>query len=185
MLSVSGVVLAAGLGVRMGGPKAELLVDGRRLVDAAVAELRACGLDDVIAVVPPGVDVPGARTVVNPEPSRGMRSSLELGVESVDPSTDAIVVILVDTPGIKARDIGAAVAAWAPGRVVIGDYGDRRTHPVVMSPAMWRAAISVAGPDEGARSYLRTHDDLVDVVALAGDPTDLDTPEDVANWHAF
>lgn len=183
MFSVSGVVLAAGLGERMGAPKAELIVDGRRLVDIAVGALSASGLTEVIAVVPPGVAVAGVRTVVNPAPHRGMRSSLDLGLAAADPSADAIVVILVDTPGVTARDIRTAVAAWHPGRAVIGDYGDRRTHPVVMSPGMWRDAVAVAGRDEGARNFLRTHDELVDAVTLTGDPTDLDTPEDVANWQ--
>ncbi|MEO9140290.1 MAG: NTP transferase domain-containing protein, partial [Jatrophihabitans sp.] len=80
MSDVAGVVLAAGSGARMGTPKGELRLDGVRLIDRAVLACREAGCYPVHAVVRPGVDAPGARAVVNPEPERGMRSSLEIGV---------------------------------------------------------------------------------------------------------
>ncbi len=68
------------------------------------------------------------------------------------------------------------VAAWRPGRIAVGRYGERRAHPTVMSPQLWHAALELAGPDEGARALLRARPDLVDEVLVAGDATDLDTP---------
>lgn len=180
-MRIAGAVLAAGSGTRMGRPKAELVIDGARLVDRAVLALREAGCDPVHAVVRAGTDVPGAIVVLNPAPERGMRSSLELAVDGAA-GADALAVVLVDVPGLGARSIAAVVAAWRPGRITVGSYAGRRGHPTVMAPELWREAVSLAGPDEGARMLLQRHAELVDEVDAAGDPTDLDTPEDVARW---
>ena len=176
-------MLAAGSGSRMGGPKAELVIDGARLLDRSVAALREAGCAPVYAVVRAGTNVVGAVAVVNPDPDRGMRSSLVLAVEAAGEAT-ALAVLLVDNPGISAGAIRAVAAAWSPGRIAVGRYGTGRGHPTVMSPELWRAALDLAGPDEGARAFLAVHPDLVDEVVVPGDPADLDTRDDLAHWQA-
>ncbi|HZC70024.1 MAG TPA: NTP transferase domain-containing protein [Jatrophihabitans sp.] len=184
MRRVAAAVLAAGSGIRMGGPKAELVVDGVRLLDRAVAAARDAGCAPVIAVVRAGTEVAGARLVVNPDPERGMRSSLTLAVDAIDPAdADALAVVLVDTPGVTAQAIRAVMTAWQPGRIAIGRYATGRGHPTVMSADLWRAALEVAGPDEGARAFLGAHPELVDDVPVSGDPADLDTSDDLARWQ--
>ena len=167
----------------MGRPKAELVVAGERLVDRAVGVLAAGGCDPVLAVVRSGVTVAGAAVVVNPDPGRGMRSSLELAVAAAA-DADALAVVLVDVPGISADAVRTVLGAWHPGRIAVGRYGGQRGHPIVAGPAEWRAALALAGPDEGARALLRSRPDLVDEVDAAGDPVDLDTPDDLARWDA-
>ncbi|HEY8302887.1 MAG TPA: NTP transferase domain-containing protein [Jatrophihabitans sp.] len=183
MATIAGAVLAAGAGTRMGRPKAELVVDGQCLLDRAVAALRDGGCESVIAVVREGTTVARAGAVVNPDPDRGMRSSLELAVDAAA-GAEVLAVLLVDTPGIGADAVRAVVAAWRPGRIAIGRYGAQRGHPTVMSPAQWRAALELAGPDEGARALLGAHPELVDEVPVGGDATDLDTPDDLTRWGA-
>jgi len=180
---LAGAVLAAGSGTRMGRPKAEIEVDGTRLLDRAVAALRGGGCDPVIAVVRDGTAVEGAHAVVNPDPSRGMRSSVELAVRAAG-DCDALAVLLVDVPGVDAPAIASVVTAWRPGRIAVARYGSRRGHPTVMAPRLWREALALAGPDEGARALLAARADLVDEVPVAGDgSTDLDTPADLAAWE--
>jgi molybdenum cofactor cytidylyltransferase/nicotine blue oxidoreductase len=165
----------------MGRPKAELVVAGERLVDRAVRVLAQGGCDPVLAIVRDGVAAPGARIVVNPDPGRGMRSSLDLAVSATG-DADALAVLLVDVPGVTAEAVRTVLAGWRAGRIAVGSYGDRRGHPIVAAPEVWRAALALAGPDEGARALLGTCPDLVDEIEVAGDPTDLDTPEDLARW---
>jgi CTP:molybdopterin cytidylyltransferase MocA len=181
---VVGIVLAAGSGSRMGQPKAEVMVDGVRLLDRAVAAASAGGCERVLAVVRNGTNVPEAQVVVNPDPARGMRSSLELGVSAATEGTPpaALAVLLVDTPGIGPDAVRAVVSRWRPGRICVGTYEGRRAHPMVMAPQFWLDALALAGPDEGARRYLREHAELVDEVAVPGDPADLDTPADLQRW---
>lgn len=178
---IAGVVLAAGAGRRMGGPKAELVVDGVRLVDRAVGVLTAAGCAPVLAVVRAGTAVPGARAVVNPDPDRGMRSSLEIAVDAVAGEADALLVLLVDTPRVGADAVAAVRAAWRPGRIAVARYGDRRGHPIAMAVDQWRESVAYSAPDEGARAYLAAHEREIDEVAAPGDPRDLDTPPDVSD----
>lgn len=178
---MAAAVLAAGAGSRMGAPKAELVIDGARLLDRAVAAAHAAGCTPVYAVVREASDVENAIVVVNPDPDRGLRSSLELAVTAAG-SAVAVAVLLVDNPGISAEAIAAVVAAWTPGRIAIGRYRGRSGHPIVMAPELWRAALVLAGPDEGARAFLAAHPELIDEVDVPGDPSDLDTPDDLTRW---
>lgn len=182
MPRVVGAVLAAGSGTRMGGPKGELVVGGERLVDRAVRTLADGGCAEVVAVVRAGVAVADATCVVNREPERGMRSSLALAVDAAA-SADAVAVLLVDLPGVTPAAVRAVVQAWRPGRIAVARYGTRRGHPTVMTPPLWREALTMAGPDEGARKLLASRPDLVDEVAVVGDPADLDAPADVTRWE--
>jgi molybdenum cofactor cytidylyltransferase/nicotine blue oxidoreductase len=179
---IVGAVLAAGSGSRMGRPKGELVVGGARLVDRAVTALRGGGCADVIAVVREGVDVGNASVVVNPHPDRGLRSSLALAVGAADHAT-ALVVVLADMPGIGADAVRAAVGGWRPGRIVLSRYGEGAGHPIVMEPALWTEALRLAAADEGARRLLVSRPELVDDISVPGDPTDLDTPEDLVRWR--
>jgi CTP:molybdopterin cytidylyltransferase MocA len=182
---VVGAVLAAGSGSRMGTPKGELSLDGVRLVDRAAGVLADAGCTDVVAVTRSRMHVPGARVIVNDDPDRGMRSSLGLAVAAAsERGTDALAVILVDTPGITADAVRTVIAAWNPGRIAVAAYGGRRGHPIVMAPDMWRRALELAGPDEGARALLRAERDRVDDIPAVGNPADLDTREDLARWTA-
>jgi molybdenum cofactor cytidylyltransferase/nicotine blue oxidoreductase len=166
----------------MGSPKAELVVDGERLLDRAASALREGGCDPVYAVVRDGTTA-DAIAVVNPAPERGMRSSLELGVAAAG-DVEAIAVLLVDMPGIGADAVRAVVQAWSPERIAIGRVGGRRVHPTVMAPPRWQDAIADAREDEGARRYLTAHPELVDEIDVPGSSQDLDTPEDLSAYQA-
>lgn len=183
MTRVTGIALAAGSGTRMGTPKADLVVAGTRLLDRAITVLREAGCDPVLAVVRPGTDVTGATAVVNDDPDRGMRSSLQCGIEAAGRTPDAIAVVLVDTPGITPQATRAVIEAWRPGRIAVASYAGRRGHPTVMSPELWRQALERAEPDEGAKALLTAKAELIDEVAVEGDPTDLDTEADLARWN--
>ena len=84
-MSVRGIVLAAGRGVRMGGtPKQLLLLDGRPLLQHVIDTAAAAGLEDIVVVlgheadrIAPALHLPpGARVVVNPHHEEGQATSL-------------------------------------------------------------------------------------------------------------
>lgn len=189
----AGLVLAAGAGRRYGQPKALVCYDGRLLVDRAVDTLRAGGCDPVVVVLGAAADqvrdrarLVGARVVVNPEWDTGMASSLRAGLAALRPSdAGAVVVLLVDTPGIPpaavARLVSAGSGGCGPGgagALAAATYGGRRGHPVLLGRDHWAGVAATAVGDEGARRYLAAHpvtDVPCDDIA---DPTDLDQPPD-------
>jgi CTP:molybdopterin cytidylyltransferase MocA len=172
---IAGLVLAAGEGRRFGGPKAPVVVDGERLVDRAVRVLREGGCDPVYVVLGAWVgDVPGSVTILNPEWSEGMGSSLRAGLGAVD--ADRVIVTLVDLPGLTGEAVARLAAT--PARIAQAAYDGERGHPVLLGREHVAGVVAVARGDRGARDYLREQGDRIDLVEVgdvaSGD--DLDAP---------
>jgi CTP:molybdopterin cytidylyltransferase MocA len=181
-MTVTGLVLAAGGGSRYGMPKALVAYRGRLLVDRAVDTVRAAGIARTVVVLGAAADevratarLGGVRTVDNPEWPTGLASSLRAGLAACD-GADAVVVLLVDMPGVTAEAVRRVAAGSAPGSLVQAGYAGRRAHPVLLGRDHWPAIAATATGDAGAREYLRTHPVRVVECADVADDTDLDTP---------
>jgi CTP:molybdopterin cytidylyltransferase MocA len=177
---VTGLVLAAGAGRRLGRPKAEVMLHGMRLIDRAVSVLRDGGCQDVVAVVRSAdVTAAGARSVVNPDPDAGMGRSLGIGLEAVtDP---ACVIILVDQIGIKPSDIGLVIAAHRRhgSQVVLARRQGKRSHPVLVPRRLFSEFAAAAVGDQGARAFIDARPDSVEFLDLPDQIRDIDTPQDL------
>jgi nicotine blue oxidoreductase len=181
---IGGVLLAAGEGSRLGGPKALVELAGTRLVERGVELLRAGGTAPLV-VVTGAVDValPGVTTVHNPDWRSGMGSSLAAGLAALPASCDAAVIALVDQPLVTPAVVQRLVAAYLAGAgVAVASYGGRPRNPVLLARDHWPGVLSLATGDVGARPYLRAHPDLVTAVECGdiGRPDDIDTPADLA-----
>ena len=176
---ITGLVLAAGAGKRFGGPKAEVVVDGQRLIDHAVSTLLGGGCDSVLAVVrSDSVVASGARTVVNHAPDEGMGSSLRTGLSVVE--GDAAVIVLVDQVGISAADVAAVIADYRSGAEVVAARRDgHRSHPVLVSRTWFDDFALAAVGDRGARAFIDSRPDVVRFVDLPGVISDIDTRADL------
>ncbi|MFE1177120.1 NTP transferase domain-containing protein [Streptomyces sp. NPDC058773] len=188
---MAGLLLAAGGGRRLGGrPKALLDHRGRPLVEHAARALRNGGCHPVhivlgaaAASVRERADLAAYGVSENPDWARGMGSSLRAGLAAVAESgADAVLVSLVDQPGIGAAAVARVRAAYR-GRdsLVSAAYDGRRGHPVLFGADHWPDIAAAAEGDRGARDYLRRHADAVTLVECAdiAEPYDIDTPEDL------
>jgi len=182
-----GVILAAGGGSRFAGPTHKLLaeLDGRPVVAYALDNLLASGLDP-IAVVTGAVDlsalIPASFTVLtNSGWEQGQASSLRMAVRWADEiGADALVVGLGDQPSIEPS-AWRAVAGTTQTPISVATYGGRRGHPVRLGRSVW-SLLPTTG-DAGARALLAQSPELVTEVACDGDPTDVDTVDDLARWR--
>jgi CTP:molybdopterin cytidylyltransferase MocA len=107
-----------------------------------------------------------------------MASSLRAGLAALaGTGAVAAVILLVDMPGVTPAAVRRIAAHAAPGALVIGGYGDRRGHPVLLGRDHWAGAAAAATGDRGARDYLRANADSVRVVPVGdvADDTDIDT----------
>ena len=179
---IAGVVLAAGAGRRLGRPKAEVMVGGRRLIDRAVSTLRDGGCDEVIAVVRSGeVVAGGARCVVNPQADSGMGSSLRAGVAAAHPDAEALVITLVDLPDIQPDEVRAAIGWFRNGAsIVLTRRAGQRSHPVLIGRRWRRLFAESATGDEGGRQFFAQHYEDIDFLDYPQPLSDIDTPEDLA-----
>lgn len=186
MTRVAGLLLAAGRGSRLGRPKALVEVGGRRLADRAVATLREGGCAPIVVVSGAvAVDLPGVIIAHNPDWATGMGSSLRTGLAAVPADADAVVISLVDQPGIGPETVRRLIAAYESGApVAVATYDGAPRNPVLISRPHWPAAEQSATGDRGARAFLRTHPNLVTEVECAdvANPADIDTPEDLARF---
>jgi len=195
-MKVAGVVLAAGAGVRLGRPKAQVELDGRRLVDLAVEACAHAGLDPVVVVtgaasVEPEplagthqLKAPEVVVAHNPEWDSGQASSLRAGLAAVGarPEVDALVVTLVDTPGVRAEHLRRVVAALADGATAaVAAYRGQQRTPVGLVREVWAEVADAVHGDEGARAWLREHQGLVTPVECGdlGPWRDIDVPADL------
>ena len=162
MADVTGIVLAAGAGTRAGGPKAlRRMPDGTPWVAAAVTTLLEGGCARVIVVL--GAQALAARTlvpelehvttVVATEWERGMSESLKTGIAAAD--GDAILVTLVDLPGLPVGVVERLLAPGAPLRQAT--YGAEPGHPAYIAEEHWRPLAAWLSGDRGARAYLVQH----------------------------
>ena len=186
---VSAVVLAAGAGSRFGGGKLLARLGGRPLIAAVLDNLRDAPVDEVIVVA--GADAErlhevckqyDVRTVDNQEWARGQSTSVLAGLRACGEEARGAVVLLGDQPLVGAESIERLVAALAEGaKVAVATYGGKRRNPVLFSREVWPLLAAELAGDEGARSVLRRHPELVVEVPCegVGDPADVDTREDL------
>lgn len=183
---ICALLLAAGAGTRFGGPKLlTAMVGGRSLAESSAATL--CDvLPRVCAVVRPGDTAlvrrlrrMGVELAVNPDPDRGLGSSIAAGVAATA-DADGWLVALADMPWVRAGSVRAVADALGRGAAIAAPcYRGRRGHPVGFAAALRPALLALDGPD-GARVLLRRGDVVAVPVDDPGVLADVDTPADLA-----
>ena len=182
--SVGAVVLAAGASRRYGSPKQLVVVDGRTLLEHAIASALAGGLEPVAAVVPVWLSRPASlgdtrlRWVRNPFPERGLSLSLRLGIEAVGGDVSAVVILLGDQPHVPPATISAVLGARGQRPLVAAEAGGVLAPPVLVERTQLHLFDALVG-DIGLREVLRQRSDLVTSVPVGGHATDVDTPADL------
>ena len=184
------VVTAAGSAERFGGKKLLALVDGEPLLDRTIRSLLDGGVGEVIVVV--GADAraelerdvnalndPRVRPVENPDPSRGMFSSIQEGVRTAQ--GDVLLVLPGDMPFVQPATVRTVLDVWALKRGIVSPrHNGKRGHPVAM-PLALRDEIAATDPTSNLHEVIKKHlDDRTDVdVDDPGINRDIDRPEDL------
>lgn len=183
------VVPAAGSAERFGGRKLLTPIDGTPLLDRTIASLLDGGVSQIIVVVGPDADTltrdvnafndPRVWPVTNPDPSRGMFSSLQAGIAEAE--GDALIVLPADMPFVMAATVQLLVDRFTLQPAIVSPtYRGKRGHPVILPPAL-RDEIRAADPSTNLHEILKRHAALrVDVaVDDRGVGRDVDRPADL------
>jgi CTP:molybdopterin cytidylyltransferase MocA len=163
---VHAVLLAAGEGKRFGGPKALATADGEPFLVRVARAARDGGSAVIWAVVRPGADAiarlareAGAIPVENPDPDRGMFSSVQAGLEAAlaaAPPPRGVLIYPVDYPRVSAGTVAALLAALAvkPATTWAQPTHDGTPgHPIAIDAVAARALLH-ASPDTSLRDAL-------------------------------
>lgn len=181
MTPVAAVILAAGAGRRMGGPKALLTVGGETLLRRTVRAALEAGCAPVLAVVGqwnPGLAGLEARMIPNPEASEGMASSIRAGVAALPETAEAALLLAVDQPAANAAILRRLLDLHRrdPGRPAACAYAGTLGIPAIL-PRRLFAELGALQGDRGAKAIL-----LREGAAALPFPEgarDLDRPEDL------
>lgn len=188
---IAGIVLAAGQSRRMGSVNKLLVeVDGDTMVNRAVNNARAAGLDPLIVVT--GHERDEVRAALSREPVRfvhnplyadGLSTSLAAGVRELPQTADAVVVCLADMPLLTPRVIQKLTSAFDPleGRAIcVPTWQGKRGNPILWDARFASEMLEVSG-DVGARHLLGVHEAEVCEVAMddAAVLADVDSPADL------
>jgi CTP:molybdopterin cytidylyltransferase MocA len=188
---IAGVVLAAGAGRRFGGGKQIAPLEGRPLLEHALAAAAGSGLDPRLVVLGANaervlatVDRHGHEVVLCPDWEEGMAASLRAGVSAArSAGAAAILITLGDQPRVSAEAIARILAARGgpdgSSKAVRASYAGKPGHPALLEDSLFETLLALRG-DAGARGVFDpafTHLVPCDDVAV---PTDVDVVADLA-----
>ena len=193
-MTMGAVVLAAGSGTRLGGvAKALLLVDGVTYLERIVTTARTVGVTEIVVVVGPpfGTDVRaaaellGARVIDNPDPARGMASSVALGfgelVRLNTPNLDSAFLWPVDHPFVTAETLRAIADTPGPLQVAKPTYYGRGGHPPLVTREVWPQLAACTNVEGGARTVIAAMQVVEVPVTDRGVVRDVDVPADLTS----
>jgi CTP:molybdopterin cytidylyltransferase MocA len=178
---IPAIVLAAGAGRRMGGPKALLVFRGETLLQRTVRIALAAGCRPLIAVVgdwDPGPLDPDATLVPNPGAAEGMASSIRAGMRALPADPEAVLLLTLDQPALSADLLRLllALAAEDPDRPAACAYGGSLGIPAVIPRRLFQDLLALRG-DRGAKAILLR--ESAATLPFPGGEADLDTPGDL------
>ena len=190
VMRIVALVPAAGRSERFGGPKLVVAVDGAPLLDRTLAALLDVpAIDRVIVVTAQDSTIAGVArlldprvtTVINPDPSPGMLSSIQVAVAAaVD--ADILMLLPADMPFVAASTVArvAEAAGRAADSIVVPTHDGRRGHPIAM-PARLRALILQAPPQMTLKEVLAQSGAQREELEVddAGILRDVDVPADL------
>jgi molybdenum cofactor cytidylyltransferase len=140
--SIAGIILSGGASRRMGTPKALLAFKNETFLDRLIRVFSAF-CDPIIVVVGEHADriqcgIERGRQVlfaVNPDPDRGMLSSLQCALALVPGNAEAAMFLPVDHPHIEGATIEKLAARFRADRapVTVPTYQSEHGHPVCIA----------------------------------------------------
>jgi CTP:molybdopterin cytidylyltransferase MocA len=179
------VILAAGAGRRMGGPKALLEFQGETLLHRALRMARGAGCGPLIAVLgdwDPGPLDPDVCVIRNPEAAEGMAASIRLGTAALPPDAEAVLFLTVDQPAVDVDLLRRLLELGAvdPGRPAACAYSGTLGIPALLPRRLFPDLLALQG-DRGAKSILQREG--ATSLPFPGGEADLDTPADLEGFR--
>jgi molybdenum cofactor cytidylyltransferase len=183
--TVPALILAAGSGKRMGGPKALRIWEGETLLQRTARIALTAGCQPVLAVVgdrDPGTLEPPLQLIPNPEAEEGMASSIRAGVAALPPEAEGVLLLTVDQIRVEEALLRHMLAHFLenPDQPIACAYAGTLGIPAVLPRRLFPALLALRG-DRGAKGILLQ--EKVFAIPFPGGEEDLDTPQDLLTFR--
>lgn len=203
--SVVAVLLAAGASTRFGQDNKLLAeVRGEPIIARVAGALLGSRVSEVVVVTPAetaailtaldrrfGTASGRFRLIVNPDPGRGIGSSIATGIGAVPHSASGAMIVPGDMPGIRASACDALVDAFvASGKDAIvhaATFDGRQRNPVIWPRRLFASLFALKG-DAGGKHAIADQRAAQPTSVIAvpfATPElfiDVDLPEDLERW---
>ncbi len=182
---VTAILLAAGLGRRMGRLKQLLPLGDKTVIRHCLDRIVDAGIKDIVAVVGRDAElvareISDARVKVafNPDPESEMAESVRIGLLYADASSTGVLVCLSDHPLVSAVTIRSLVGRHVmdEDKIIVPDCNEKKGHPTLFPSGVIREIFSgctlrdITYRDTGRVVYERVDDEGIFL--------DMDTMED-------
>jgi molybdenum cofactor cytidylyltransferase len=188
------ILPAAGASRRMGRPKLLLPFNGGPLVAGVVNALLGGGVEEIVLVTAPEDEDlrgwarrSGIASAVNPDPGRGMLSSIQEGIAALGGAAElarrgaTLLVSPADLPNLQAKTVIELLRRMRESGAPLAEpvFHGKRGHPLGVAPRLI-PEIETLDLAIGLRQLRDRHEaELLEVpVEDAGVVQDVDTPED-------
>lgn len=183
---ISSIILAAGLGTRMGSLKPLLDWGGEPLLGFEIAKLKEAGVDEVIVVLGYMADdihrkvaKYDCRVMLNPLFYEGRAGSIRIGAKAVNRDATAIILQNVDQPRSADFLRGLIAAHKDESAATLPAVGSKHGHPVIVSGRLRAEMMTAADETHGLDGVLKAH--AGEIAEFESDEScfiDVNTPED-------
>lgn len=193
------ILLAAGNSLRFGGNKLLYSLAGkpvyRYILERLSQKKKERALENVIVVShyreifeDMRENFPELAPVYNPEPQRGISSSIRLGLlrlERLTGDSQACLFAVADQPGLTGRSIGELIHFWQRHSfgIVAASCGEMIGNPVIFSARYYPELKALAKDCGGKEIRMRHQEDTGFCEILAADLEDMDTREEAARFQ--
>jgi molybdenum cofactor cytidylyltransferase len=184
-LKAAAIILAAGKSSRMGRNKLLLEVEGRSVLDRLLDAVLVSKVDYVVIVLghKPGDITPIAesrsvRTVLNVDYERGMTSSFQTGLSSIQ--GDAVFLILGDMLGLTPELLDSMVDYMEsnPEALIVSPvFEGKRGHPTLFRSKLYEEILNLPEGENMKHIVLRHEEGHHTVAGTLWCTFDFDTPE--------
>jgi molybdenum cofactor cytidylyltransferase len=188
------IILAAGLSSRFGKNKLlEPMGNSPTLIEYVIGEALGSTASDVIVVcgyqfdkIAPVIERHNCKVVLNQKFLDGQSSSVKRGLEAVEPSTDAILVLPGDMALTKRKIIDAVILAYekthAP--IVTAAYEGHPGHPILFDKSLFAEIMEIDEETRGLKKVVSQNiSKAILVETSSGALFDLDRKEDLARYE--
>lgn len=183
------LLLAAGGSARLGRPKQLLPYEDETLLHYSVKTALASGTQPVVVVLGANADIlqnelknTDVQVEVNEDWQEGMASSIRCGIKAIAaiaPDAEGIILMMCDQPFVTPGLLNELIAAHQKTgkQIVACSYEDTFGPPAFFHHTLFDELLRLKG-DIGARSIVRHHTDMVEIIPFAGGTFDVDTEAD-------
>jgi len=184
------VLLAAGAGKRFGGGKLLHEIEGEPMIQRALRLFSSIPFAARVLVtrseageIQQYAREAGIHTVINPDPERGVGSSVSIATQAIlasEPQLDGILYAVADQPYLTMRSVEDLLAAFTehPDQIVSLGLGDRRGNPAIF-PSEFFSELSALREDIGGGAVIKRYPERLRLVeaGFARELQDIDTKE--------